>query len=99
MEIKLYSIFDKKTAVYQPPIFCHNQGHAQRHIIDVFTGKNYTVSKFPEDFTLYEVGEFNDVTGVLNAYITPQHVCEISTLIKKAKDGEETVQVFDKDYR
>ena len=63
--MKAYSIFDKKAGTYSNPFFCVSQGVAIRQLMDLVTDQRTTVSKYPEDFALYEVGSFNEITGAL----------------------------------
>lgn len=63
--MKAYSIFDKKAGTYSQPFFCVSQGVAIRQLMDLVRDSRTTVSEYPDDFALYQVGDFDDVTGTL----------------------------------
>lgn len=63
MKIKMFSIYDVKSEIHHPPHYCHTTGHAIRHFTTLFSQQETTFAKFPEDFRVMEVGEFDDQTG------------------------------------
>lgn len=72
MLIRMYSIYDKKVNVYQPPLFCHNAGDALRTCHMHFSNPETKVNKYPEDFDVYDIGEYDDQTGQLKPHTNPQ---------------------------
>lgn len=68
MEKQLYSIFDKKAGVYAPPFIEINKGTAIRAVQDLVSRGDSNPSKYPEDYTLVQLGSFNEQNGK----ITPQ---------------------------
>lgn len=67
MKTKVFSVYDHKAAVYGTPFFMPNVAMAVRAFTDLVEDNRTMVSKHPEDFVLYQVGEFDDDRGVLNA--------------------------------
>jgi len=63
--VKLYSFLDKKMSLYGPVMMGHNDGQMSRTIVESFRGSKHLVEKYPEDFDLYEVGEFSEQSGVI----------------------------------
>lgn len=59
----MYSIFDTKAEHFNVPFFMPNQAMAQRAFNDLAVDPKTLVGKHPEDYMLYEVGEFDDITG------------------------------------
>ncbi|AXH78155.1 MAG: nonstructural protein [Microviridae sp.] len=65
MDIKVFSIMDVKAQVYSNPFFMPHTGMATRAFADLVNDGQSNVSKHPGDFTLYQIGTFDDVTGKL----------------------------------
>lgn len=63
MILLAYSLLDNKTGHFSPPFFMNHRGHAIRAIIELGTDRNTTVGRHPADFTLCEVGVFDDQVG------------------------------------
>lgn len=59
MILKLFSVFDRKAEVYLPPMYYLTVGQAVRDFTDALNGDT-PMAKHPEDYTLYEVGFFDD---------------------------------------
>lgn len=52
------------------PFFFKTQGEAIRAWIDVVNDQNTTFAKHPEDYTLFEIAEYNEEQGSFNNYQT-----------------------------
>jgi hypothetical protein len=65
MLLKAYTLFDSKTECYVPPFYAKAKGDAIRQITQVVNDKSakQDFAKYPEDFTLFEIGIFDDSTG------------------------------------
>ncbi len=67
MMLRAYSIFDVASGLYQRPFFVGADGEALRLFIDLVAEKDHPVGKHPNDYSLFRLGEFNDISGVLVA--------------------------------
>lgn len=65
MIVKAFSIYDEKAAAFMPPFFLQTRGMAVRAFSDLAKDKTHEVSKHAEDYSLYEVGEFDQRSGSL----------------------------------
>lgn len=65
MKLKVFSVYDHKGEAYGKPVFLATAGLAVRAFQEVANDKTSEVGKFPQDYTLFEIGEFDDSTGVL----------------------------------
>jgi hypothetical protein len=64
MKLNVYSIFDSAAKAYTSPFFMHNDGLAIRAFQDnVNAEQENNISKHPDQFTLFKIGEFDDATG------------------------------------
>ena len=60
---KIFSVYDSKTEAYLPPFYTHSVGQAERSFKDACNDTNHEFHKHAEDFTLFQLGEFDDATG------------------------------------
>lgn len=63
----LYSIYDKKTLSYGPPVMLENDATAERAFIGLVSDVSSMLGKYPEDFVMRRLGDFNRDTGFIDA--------------------------------
>lgn len=63
--MKVFSVYDSKGEVYSKPIVEINAGTALRSFADAAGAVNQdnAISQHPEDYTLFELGRWDDETG------------------------------------
>lgn len=71
MLLKIYSIKDSKAAAYGTPFFQPTRGLALRAFIDLSMDSQSMPAKHPSDFALFELGEFDQLTGMIT-YSEPE---------------------------
>lgn len=72
--LRMFSLFDTKAQAYAPPFCAPRYELAVRSLIQALdAGGDSQLSKFPEDFVLFEIGSFDDVTGVVEALPPVNH--------------------------
>lgn len=72
MILKIYSVFDSKAKAFATPFFTHNDDMAIR-IFEAATNQEGTpVFQHAADYTLFELGEFNDQAGAITTLDTPR---------------------------
>ena len=81
MVLKTFTIRDSKGEFYSPPFFQKTHGEAERSFKQLVQDKQSQVSKFPEDYDLYYIGEFDDNTGKMVVTDTPQHIVKAANLL------------------
>lgn len=69
--LKVYAVLDMKMKMFMTPWFAMNAAVASRMFADSINGEKNMVSRHPEDFALYELGEFEEATGFLLASDKP----------------------------
>lgn len=74
MQQKMYSIRDSKADIYHIPFFKNTHGEAERDFSQIANDEKSTISKYPEDFDLYYVGEYDTSTGKIIPLDTPLHI-------------------------
>lgn len=85
MKLKVFAIHDSKAEAYLQPFFMANKGTAIRAITDILQQKDHQFTKYPEDFTLFELGEYDDSNGHMLPYPTPIALCKAIELVSQTK--------------
>lgn len=65
MRLKAYAVLDKQVGAYLVPFFARTDGEAIRSFTDAVGDKNTQFCKYPADYHLWRLGEFDDGSGVL----------------------------------
>lgn len=73
---KIFSLFDKKAGAYMHPFNFHNKAQALRAVEDNMRDEKSAIARHPADYSLYCVGEWNETSGILTAYKTPDFIEE-----------------------
>lgn len=63
MRYKIVAIRDRATDTFSQPQYVAAIGGAVRSFSDLVNNKETDVGKHPDDFDLYELGEFDDDSG------------------------------------
>jgi hypothetical protein len=62
---KCFSIYDEKAGAFITPFFLPNEQMAVREFAAAANDPNHKFGKWPADYTLFEIGDFNIDTGEL----------------------------------
>lgn len=79
MMLHAFALLDTKTGHFNVPFFFPHPGMAVRAVIDLAGDSNTTVGRHPADFTLCQVGAFDDQAGVFLP-ATPQQLGTVLAL-------------------
>lgn len=63
MKHKIYSVYDSKSEIYNLPFLQRTKGEAIRTFTELANDEKTSIGKNPEDYTLTELGEFDDNTA------------------------------------
>lgn len=74
MKRKVYTVRDAKAEVYNTPFYQTTHGEAERTFKALVNNNESMVGKYPDDYDLYYLGEFDDVVGNIISLETPQHI-------------------------
>lgn len=66
MNMMACSVFDLKVNAYMPPFYVRSKLEAVRSFSDAVGDATSQFCKHPEDYTLFQLGWFNDATGELS---------------------------------
>lgn len=62
--LRLYSIYDSKAEQFSPPQVYHNDMLALRAFESMVNDDKMVISSYPEDFSLYYIGNLGDSDGL-----------------------------------
>lgn len=82
MEKIVYSIKDERVG-FNAPFLCENEAEAERSFATLVMDDNSMIGKFPEDYSLYEIGTMDMESGVLVTAIP-----ELIIRAREVKKGE-----------
>lgn len=68
---KVFSVFDSKAKLFSTPFYSHNEGTARRDFARAVNDPSSDLSKFSEDYSLMELGEFDDENGSFQLHAAP----------------------------
>lgn len=63
MVLNMYSILDFKSSLWSPPFVCRHNVEATRMFERLMSDKDSVPAKYPSDFSLYQIGSFDEETG------------------------------------
>lgn len=60
MKLYVYTVLDKAVGSFLPPFYCRAPGEAVRSFTEAVNGDKSNFSKYPDDFTLFCLGVWDD---------------------------------------
>ena len=74
MLLKVCAVKDSAADAFGRPFFVPTIGLAMRSFIDEVNNRESPFNAHPDDYTLYEIGDFDDNSGALVSYEFPRLV-------------------------
>ncbi len=81
MKLLAFTVYDEKAECFGNPFFVSAPGQATRMFADLSRDKQTTVGQHPEDFTLYQVGTWNNSEAKFDNLTTPKFICKATDSI------------------
>lgn len=69
--MKIFTVHDSKAEAYLPPFYMKTKGEALRAFETTVKDENSQFNKYPADYTLVELGTFNEETAAISAHPSP----------------------------
>jgi hypothetical protein len=85
---KIYTVFDVASGFYAKPFLVRSKGEAIRAIMDILADEKHELTKYSADYTLFELGTFDDNTGMYNTHVPKSLGCLLEF---KSQVSDETV--------
>lgn len=83
MQYKMYSIKDAKAELFGTPFCKLTPGLAEREFQQLVSDPSTPISKYPQDFDLWYVGDYDDNSGKITPRDTPEHIIKAIQLLPK----------------
>jgi len=74
MILKIFTVHDSKAEAYLPPFHMPSRGLVIRAFTESVNDPKTSFYKYPSDFTLFEIGEYDDQKGTITSYTTKQAI-------------------------
>lgn len=89
--MRLYSIYDSKAEQFSPPQVYHNDMLALRGFESIVNDDKMLIKKYPEDFSLYYVGNISDIDG--HYYVEHTDESRVPVLVGRAVNYVQDVDI------
>lgn len=83
---KIFTIYDSKAEVYGPPFFYQRTGEAIRAFEDLCIDPKTKLNQHSEDFTLFEIGMYDETNGQITSLKTPHPILKAIEAISAVKN-------------
>lgn len=90
MILKVFSIYDTKTEHFAQPFFQQTTGECIRSFTELSNDANTMPGKHPGDFSLMELGSYDDLTGTFTNLIAPLNL-GLATQYKRAPESQDNL--------
>lgn len=88
MMLKVFAIYDSKTNAFFPPNYMKTIGEMERALTGHINDPQHNFCKYSEDFTLFELGSWDDQTGKFTLLPTPHSIALFVQYKRPASSGE-----------
>lgn len=88
MTKKIYSLKDEKAEAFSQPFFMDTDGQALRALDGIVNNPETQVNRYPQDFTLYRLGTYDEKTGRLESRETPKLLASATDFVKHEAETE-----------
>jgi hypothetical protein len=79
--MNLYSIYDAKAEAFAMPFSAQNDGVATRMLLDTASDPNISLSKHPEDYSIFKLATYDENTGIVTPVVPVACLGTLLTLI------------------
>ena len=76
----MFSVFDSKAEAFLPPMFFPTRGVAIRAFSQAAADGEHDFCKYPDDYSLFELGSFDPSTAVFACHVAPVNLGTASAL-------------------
>lgn len=91
--VKVYCVYDSKAENYGTPFMYDNRALALRAFSEVLTQPDHPMSKYPADFTLFEVGEWDKTDGIMIMLEAKINLGTALEYVTRANNGTHPVKI------
>lgn len=85
----MYVLKDNKIGAFTQPFYVYTEEQVERDMMSIANDLSHPVGKNVNDFALYKLGEYDDITGKHNLIDAPKHITNLAELVvTKVKEVE-----------
>jgi len=84
MILRVFSVYDSKAEAYMQPLFFQTKGLAIRSFSEAANDGKSTISLYPADYTLFELGSYDSDNAKFDLHSTPISVGVAIEFVKDA---------------
>lgn len=88
MILKIFSVFDSAAGFYGQPVFSKSKGEFLRSFVQASNDESCTIGAHPQDFTAFEVGEYDDVSCSFSFLPTPVSLGKAIEFVRPTGDSQ-----------
>lgn len=91
--LNIYTVFDKASSTHSQPYFAINDKVLIRDLKSLFYDKSVIFSRYPEDYELCHVGQFDERTGKIIGFepiVVTSFIDIRDSIFRDSSDTEET---------
>lgn len=82
MKVQIFTMYDKKMQIHHNPVYSVNRGTMMRQVQDTLQRNPDTLmARFPVDYELYLIGEFDDIKGKIEVLPEKEYICMLEDLV------------------
>lgn len=74
MILGIYAVYDSGVGAWMSPMYMRNRGEATRWWQEVCNNPESRLNKHPSDYTLFELGTYNDLDASFDLMCSPSKV-------------------------
>ncbi len=86
MKLNIFTIYDNKAKAFLPPFYARTKGEAIRSFQSTVNDPTSNMNKYPGDFALFQLGEFDDETAKITQNATPDSLGPAENYLEQAKN-------------
>lgn len=80
--MKIVAIYDKKAMSFHPAFTVPNMVNATRSLDKAVNSQQGDFADYPQDFALYHLADYNELTGEISPLCPPALVHELQEFVK-----------------
>jgi len=86
MVLHIVAVYDGALGAFARPIFVPSLGIAMRSFVDEVNRADSEIARHVDDYALHEIGEFDDVTGLMAQHDCPRLLAKAVTVLVKGEN-------------
>lgn len=85
MKVQMFTIYDKKMQIHQHPFMAVNRATMMRTLSDSLARNDNMMSRFPSDYEVYLLGEYDELSGKMSPATEREFICNLEELVERTE--------------